>query len=117
MRIEFMAAGRALVWELNKRAMVRAEIALGMGMREIAQLAPRSEIIQAELFGQALSDANGQPLTEAEVAQISKDDPEAIAALVNQVAASKNEQPAKAPSPVNSKRGARPASIRKASGN
>jgi hypothetical protein len=116
MRIEFMAAGRALVWELNKRAMVRAEIALGMGMREISQLAAKSEIIQAELFGQALCDANGQPLTEAEIQQISSDDPEAIAALVERVAASKNVQPVKAPSPANSKRGARPASIQKPSG-
>jgi hypothetical protein len=106
-RREFTANSVALVLDVNKRALARTEVSLGMAARDFLPSAALMGTVFDELFANSIFYPDGRAVEEKTLGELTTADPGAfqdvLIALSN---SSGNDLAAPAPSPLNTNDGA-----------
>jgi len=116
-KIERIIGGQAVIWSNDRRARLRAELALDMPWDRIAANIARSTAIQEQLFYSGFTYPDGRAVPEEEIDALAAADDAGMKALVRAISAERQTAPLEAaPSPRNSGNGAALASIPASSG-
>ena len=117
MRVEVEIGGQAVIWQNDRRAKMRAELALGMPWEQIVANIERSTAIKEQVFYSGFTYPDGRPIPEEVIDGLAGKDDGGMKALVQAIATEGQPAPlAAAPSPPTSGNGAASASIPPSSG-
>lgn len=106
MRIDFTADGVALVFEQNKRALAKTEIALGISAQDFLPHIGLLGAVFNEWFSNCVVHADGRALSADDLKRVTENDPDSFKVLFEALGQQGNDQAARVPSPLNTKNGA-----------